>query len=93
MKMIYKDYTPVSRFITENKERYSEEQMAAIVKTVLDAEFASEIIVDHLMWQAKPDTMLGEWLIEEFGNIEMAYKMMPYFAQLVRRRNSETFGD
>ena len=98
MNICFRDYTHITDFINVNRGKYSEAHMATIVKSMLDAEFASEMAVDHLMWQVKPDTLLGEWLVREFGSFEDAYVAIPHVALLFRhwlnqRDDLDEFGD
>ena len=70
MDIIVKDYSYITEFINRNRGKLTEAQMATVIKTQLDAEFASELTVEEFMVQAKPKTMLGERLIAEYGSLD-----------------------
>ena len=70
MNIIFKDYSHITEFIDRNRGNLSEAQMAVAIKIQLDTEFASEIAYEQIMYQAKPNTILGERIIEKYGNLE-----------------------
>ena len=77
MYIKFKDYSNITKFVEKAKGRYSEAEMASIVQSMLDVEFASEVIIDTIMLQTKPKTILGERLIEHFGSTEAALANIP----------------
>lgn len=84
MDIIFKNHSQISQLISENKGTLSETELAALVNHYADTEFASEIAVEQLMWQAKPKAMLDEWLVQQYGSIEQVYENLPQIAELLR---------
>ena len=82
MNISVKDYSYISNFIKHNHGKYSEAQMVAKVKSMLDAEFASEFAVEQLTFRAKPKTSIGERLLAMYGDYETANAMIPVLRRL-----------
>jgi len=77
MHITFKDYGYIIEFMNNNKGKLSEAQMADVIKAKLDAELASEVVVEQFMFQSKPRLLLGERLIAHFGNKQAALDGIP----------------
>jgi len=83
MNILHNSYAYIAEFINQNKGKYSESYIAAIVKTKLTEEYASESAIDTIMLQAKPMTILGERLIEKLSSLEAAHSAIPEIVDLL----------
>ena len=97
MNIIFNDYAHIVEFIAQNRERYSETYITGIVKTEMEAEFASELAIDAVMFQAQPRSIIGKRLIEHYGskqaalaaiptltaNLELAHEIIPELKELL----------
>ena len=81
MDIIVKDYTYITEFINRNRGKLSEAELAAIVRNMLDAEFATELLVDTLMMQANPQSIVGRRLIGYYGNVNAALEAIPHLVK------------
>ena len=88
MNIFVKSHFQISQFISDNKDKLSEVELASIVENYADTEVVSESAVDHLMLQAKPMTTLGEYMIEKYGGLEAAYAMIPAIVEAFKSRNA-----
>jgi len=87
MNIFVKNHSQITHLISENKGRLSEAELVSLVNYYADTEFASEIAVEQLMWQAKPKTLLIERAVEGFGGIEFAFANLECFLGLLRSIN------